>query len=89
MSERRLVEWPAHPVGSMRWTYIPGRMGIDGKWERCEVLDVYGEFGTRFGDYPELYDVRRPSGEISRAHFVTSLRDQHPAPIHEQQKARP
>jgi hypothetical protein len=58
----------------MRWTYIPSVAD----WERCEVLDVWGEMGTRYGDYPELYAVRRPNGAISRGHFPSVLRDMVP-----------
>ena len=68
-------ECPEHATGAMRWTYNPA---VD-DWERCEVVDVYGEFGGRFGDYPELYDVRLPNGKISRGHFAHSLRDQRPS----------
>lgn len=74
-------EWPAHPVGAKRWTYIGAfrQKGYDGEWELCEVVDCYGEFGGRFGDHPELYDVRRPNGQVSSGHFPSSLRDQRPA----------
>lgn len=86
MPERRPVDWPMHPVGSMRWVCFTTdhRAAALGQprgfaWERVEVVDVYGLFGTRFGDYPELVDVCRPSGEISTGHFPNYLIDQVPA----------
>lgn len=63
---------PRHPVGSMRWTYIPT---VD-DWERCEVVAAYSQDDMSVGrHYSELYDVRRPNGIISCGHFPTALRD--------------
>lgn len=66
---------PTHPVGVNRWTFIPNHRDItDSKWEMCEVVRAYSSEGSKYGPYPELYDVRRKDGSISRAHFATSLR---------------
>jgi hypothetical protein len=42
--------------------------------EVVTISDVYSDMGSRFGPYPELYEITRPNGEVSRGYLPHGLR---------------
>ena len=61
--EHQKVKRPIDP-------FIPRK---DWKWSHGEVIRVYSNYGTEFGDYPELYDVKWDSGIVGKAFLPHGL----------------
>lgn len=41
--------------------------------EIVTITDVYSDYKSQFGPYPELYEITRPNGEIKRGFLPHGL----------------
>jgi hypothetical protein len=41
--------------------------------EIVTITDVYSDYNSRFGNYPELYEITRPNGEVMRGFLPHGL----------------
>lgn len=59
--------------GELAHRLILDHMGRVAGEEIVTITDVYADYTSQFGPYPELYEITRPTGETLRGYLPHGL----------------